>query len=129
MKTAAVASVLVFPLVLGAVVGSCLPASAQTVVARDVIDALGSSGTARVLIVTRPDAQASDGRSFVPRTDTYVRSILGASARNVAPVGSLPITVAEISEDALERLRADPGVVLVARDNLQPPSLVESVPL
>jgi subtilisin family serine protease len=89
---------------------------------------LNTSPLVRVLIVTRPDPEQVNGGASFASASSYVSEALSDSARNVRPIGSLPMATAEISAAALSRLREDPNVVLVTRDIPMPPTLMDSVP-
>ncbi|BAC47559.1 papA [Bradyrhizobium diazoefficiens USDA 110] len=111
-------------------VGFLLPTSAvcQEKIESGVRAELNSAPLVRVLIVTRPDPeQINGGASFASASD-YVAGALSDTAKNVKPIGALPVAAAEISAAALMRLREDPNIVLVTRDIPMPPTLMDSVP-
>ncbi|MCC8958753.1 S8 family serine peptidase [Bradyrhizobium sp. Pear77] len=89
---------------------------------------LNTAPLVRVLIVTRPDPEQTNGGASFASASSYISDALSDSAKNVRPIGSLPVAAAEISAAALPRLREDPNVVLVTRDIPMPPTLMDSVP-
>ena len=104
-------------------------ATAQTKVDKEVERAFKTGNTVRVIIRTRPDPDQTGGGSAVTSTASYLSGKLGASVTNVKAIGKLSAVSAEITKEALGRLRDDPNVALVARDIAFPPTLFDSVPL
>lgn len=103
--------------------------SAQSKVEAQVEAELRRKDRVRVVVVTRPDPDQAGGGAALSSPAAYLSGRLGSAASNVKAIGSFSAISAEVSRDALERLREDPNVALVTRDVPARPSLSESVAL
>jgi subtilisin family serine protease len=104
-------------------------ALAQTKIEFALVKEFRTADKVRVIVLTKPDPEQSSGGAAVTNAASYVSGRLGATATNVRALGRIPGVSAEITVDALERLREDPNVALVTRDIPVPPLLFDSVPL
>lgn len=84
------------------------------------------AGSVRVIIVTRADAEVRDGGNAFRRPATYLARQLDMPVRQLKPIGNLPMVAATVTPATLERLREDPNVAQVFRDELRHVALTET---
>ena len=97
-------------------------AAAETKVQEAVDQAIAEKGSARVIIVTRPDPEAIAGGLSMVAPYAYVAQTLRSDAKRVRPIGALRAVVTTVSKADLGRLRDDPNVEAVFTDLLVPPT-------
>ena len=103
------------------------PALSQTKIETALVKQFRSADKVRVIVLTKHDPDQAAGGAAVSNAANYVSGRLGATASNVRPLGRVPGVSAEITAEALDRLREDPNVALVTRDIPVPPVLFDSV--
>jgi subtilisin family serine protease len=123
------ASTLIAPLAIACgLVAAGGSASSQTKIEAALIKEARSAGKVRVIVLTKPDPDQSGGGPAVRNAANYLSGRLGGTASHVTALGRISGVSAEITPEALERLREDPNVALVTRDIPAPPTLFKSVP-
>jgi len=124
------ASALLPPLaIVCGLLGASNPVLSQTKIEGALAKELRSTGKVRVIVLTKPDPDQTGGGAAVSNAASYLSGRLGATATHITALGRISGVSAEITAEALERLREDPNVALVTRDIPAPPSLFDSVPL
>jgi subtilisin family serine protease len=124
------ASTLLAPLAIACgLVAASGSASSQTKIEAALAKEARSAGKVRVIVLTKPDPDQTGGGAAVTNATSYLSRRLGGTARHVRALGRISGVSAEITPEALERLREDPNVALVTRDIPAPPTLFGSVPL
>ena len=86
-----------------------------------------TEGKVRVIIMTRADSTFKDGGNAFRRPAAYLSKQLSLPARDVRPIGQLPMVSATVSADSLGKLREDPNVAYVFRDELRKAQLFDTV--
>lgn len=82
---------------------------------------------ARVVIITRPDPDQANGGIALNAPANYFMGTLQGHITNVQSIGSMPAISAEIDNEALQRLLADPNVAKITRDVPVPTLLMDSI--
>ena len=102
-------------------------ALSQTKIEAALVKQFRSVDKVRVIVLTKPDPDRTAGGGAVSNAANYVSGRLGGTASNIRPLGRVSGVSAEITAEALDRLREDPNVALVTRDIPVPPVLFDSV--
>ena len=94
-----------------------------------VTDHLSSHEIARILITIKPTQSEAGFSHPANQPGRFVRSILGENGSTARAIGTLPMAVADATEEEIQRLRDNPSIAAIDLDEPQRMFLHHSLPL